>query len=384
MITPEIESIIIKYINKSANTIELNILTKWIKDENNVLIFKTYVETHYAINYSTSKSYKSEIELNKKMKIEIKKSKKITYTKKVKTLFKYAALILFFIGLGFSIIKYKNSSTISEFTDNDIILQLENGEVQIIKGNISTEVKDAQGNTVGNQTGNQLVYTDQFKTEKLSYNTLTVPYGKRFKIQLSDGTSVHLNSGTSIKYPVQFIKGKKRKVFLNGEAFFDVKKDKEHPFIVNINNMNVRVLGTKFNVSSYPEDANVNTVLVEGSVGIYKKEDLYNPETAAILKPGYKGTWNKNDRKININKADIEMYTSWINGRILFRHTTFNNIIKKLERHYNIKISNNNIELGKQYFAASFDEETIDQVLKTFNETYSFKYTIINNQIIIN
>ena len=384
MITPEIESIIIKYINKSANTIELNILTKWIKDENNVLIFKTYVETHYAINYSTSKSYKSEIELNKKMKIEIKKSKKITYTKKVKTLFKYAALILFFIGLGFSIIKYKNNSTISEFTDNDIILQLENGEVQIIKGNISTEVKDAQGNTVGNQTGNQLVYTDQFKTEKLSYNTLTVPYGKRFKIQLSDGTSVHLNSGTSIKYPVQFIKGKKRKVFLNGEAFFDVKKDKEHPFIVNINNMNVRVLGTKFNVSSYPEDANVNTVLVEGSVGIYKKEDLYNPETAAILKPGYKGTWNKNDRKININKADIEMYTSWINGRILFRHTTFNNIIKKLERHYNIKISNNNIELGKQYFAASFDEETIDQVLKTFNETYSFKYTIINNQIIIN
>lgn len=384
MITPEIESIIIKYINKSANTIELNILTKWIKDENNVLIFKTYVETHYAINYSTSKSYKSEIELNKKMKIEIKKSKKITYTKKVKTLFKYAALILFFIGLGFSIIKYKNSSTISEFTDNDIILQLENGEVQIIKGNASTEVKDAQGNTVGNQTGNQLVYTDQFKTEKLSYNTLTVPYGKRFKIQLSDGTSVHLNSGTSIKYPVQFIKGKKRKVFLNGEAFFDVKKDKEHPFIVNINNMNVRVLGTKFNVSSYPEDANVNTVLVEGSVGIYKKEDLYNPETAAILKPGYKGTWNKNDRKININKADIEMYTSWINGRILFRHTTFNNIIKKLERHYNIKISNNNIELGKQYFAASFDEETIDQVLKTFNETYSFKYTIINNQIIIN
>ena len=114
---------------------------------------------------------------------------------------------------------------------------------------------------VGNQNGNKIVYDTETTLEKLVYNTIKIPYGKRFELQLSDGTIVHLNSGTTLKYPVKFIASGNRQVFLDGEAFFDVAKDKTHPFVVNADNLNVRVLGTHFNVSNYPEDKLTDIVL---------------------------------------------------------------------------------------------------------------------------
>ena len=133
-----------------------------------------------------------------------------------------------------------------------ITIQLEDGNTQIINENRTSQLIDKNGNVLGQQSGNQLVYNSDVKNDVLVYNTLTVPYGKQFELQLSDGTNVHLNAGTSLKYPVKFVKGKNREVFLNGEAFFNVAKEVNHPFIVNANEIDVRVLGTQFNISSYP------------------------------------------------------------------------------------------------------------------------------------
>src|SRR5690606_36367432 len=113
-------------------------------------------------------------------------------------------------------------------------------------------------------------------SDKLAYNTLKIPFGKKFRLQLSDGTMVHINSGSTLKYPIKFIAGENRQVYLDGEAFFDVAKDKKHPFIVNADNLNVRVLGTHFNVSNYPEDAVTDVVLVEGSVGMYRSNEEFD------------------------------------------------------------------------------------------------------------
>ncbi|UOB18464.1 FecR family protein [Abyssalbus ytuae] len=326
---------------------------------------------------------------NSWLSIESKIYKRKKKSHFLKSYLKYAAVAVIFIGLGFVCQKiFFPMHPQLVIPDENITIQLDNGNIEIIKEEGSLNVVDKNGNLVGTQKGSQLIYRKEAaintKTEELVYNTLRVPYGKHFEIVLSDSTIVNLNAGSSLKYPVEFVKGQHRQVFLKGEAYFNVKKNYSSPFIVNSNEINIRVLGTQFNVSSYPEDNNINTVLVEGSVSIYEKEVPYTLESSVILTPGLKASWNKNQHKINIEKADIEMHTAWLDGKIIFRHTTFNNIIKKLERHYNVEITNNNSELGKKYIAASFDIETIEEVFEVFKEYYGISYTIINNQIIIN
>ncbi|MGK4568546.1 FecR family protein [Flavobacterium sp. 3HN19-14] len=127
---------------------------------------------------------------------------------------------------------------------------------------------------------------------------------------MSDGTVIHLNSGTTLRYPVKFIAGENRQVFLDGEAYFDVAKDKAHPFIVNADKLNVRVLGTHFNVTNYPEDDQTDVVLVEGSVGLYGSNTTFDATKNTVLKPGYKGSFNKNTSSINTKPVVTDFYTS--------------------------------------------------------------------------
>tara|TARA_R100001369_G_scaffold50016_1_gene76749 strand:+ start:2343 stop:3485 length:1143 start_codon:yes stop_codon:yes gene_type:complete len=299
---------------------------------------------------------------------------------------KSAAVLAILVGLGYIFRDTMVDSANTPIIPGDaIILQLENGNIEVISEGGATKVVDTEGNVLGAQQGSQLIYKNNgTSAEELIYNTLKVPYGKRFDLLLSDGTQVTLNSGTSLKYPVQFLKTKNRQVYLDGEAFFNVAKDSANAFIVNTGELNVRVLGTKFNLSSYPEDHFVNTTLLEGAVSVYNKQDTFDSSNASLLEPGYKAEWNKYNRQILVEEADIAMHTDWLNGKIILRHVPFKNIVKKLERHYNVEIVNNNPKLDEELFTASFDVETIDQVFKTFNLTYQMDYKINDRQIIIN
>lgn len=297
-----------------------------------------------------------------------------------------AASVVVLLGIGFfykQSVSTKSAEKQFDFKSSDIVLQLENGETQIISEKNSSQVKDAKGNVVGNQNGDKLIYENDTDPEKLVYNTIKIPYGKKFRLQLSDGTFVHLNSGTTLKYPVKFVAGENRQVFLDGEAFFDVAKDKKHPFIVNADNLNVRVLGTHFNVSNYPEDAITDVVLVEGSVGMYHSNEEFDASKNTILKPGFKGSFNKENSKISAKPVLTDIYTSWINGGLTFRNMTFKNIITKLERRYNVTIINKNEKLANEKFNASFKEESIENVMSYFNDIHGINYTIKNNQILI-
>lgn len=297
-----------------------------------------------------------------------------------------AASIVVLLGIGFF---YKQSLADKpaekefDFKSSDIVLQLENGETQILSEHNSAQVKDEKGNIIGNQNGDKIVYENSSNPEKLVYNTLKIPYGKKFRLQLSDGTFVHLNSGTTLKYPVKFIAGENRQVYLDGEAYFDVAKDKKHPFIVNADELNVRVLGTHFNVSNYPEDTSTDVVLVEGSVGMYKADEEFDALKNTILKPGFKGTFNKGNTAISTKAVITDIYTSWINGGLTFRNMTFKNIITKLERRYNVTIVNKNEKLANEKFNASFGDESIDKVMSYFNDIHGINYTIKNDQILI-
>jgi hypothetical protein len=295
-----------------------------------------------------------------------------------------AASILVLLTIGLSYQQgFFNSKEAPVLNGNEITLQLENGDIQVISTGKKSQIADAEGNVIGNQNGNKIVYDTETSAEKLVYNTLKIPYGKRFELQLSDGTIVHLNSGTTLKYPVKFIAGENRQVFLDGEAFFDVTKDKTHPFVVNADNLNVRVLGTHFNVSNYPEDNLTDVVLVEGSVGLYTANEKFNAEKNTILKPGFKGSFSKINNQIKTKAVVTDVYTAWIKGGLTFREMTFKDISKKLERHYNVTIVNQNAKLSNEKFNASFGDEPIAKVLSYFNEIHGINYTLKNNEVLI-
>ena len=375
---------IYKYLRGTATSKEEKEVQDWIvsSDQN----AKRFLEIK--AKYVASTLDETDVDLDASFRgiVNVKKPASRNGRRLPPAILKSAAILAILVGLGFI---FRNtivdSRTAPVIPGDAIILQLENGNIEVISEGGEAKVVDSEGNVLGAQQGAQLVYKNNGTSqEEITYNTLTVPYGKRFDLLLSDGTQITLNSGTSLKYPVQFLKTKNRQVFLDGEAFFNVAKDSVNPFIVNTNGLNVRVLGTKFNLSSYPEDQYVNTTLLEGSVSVYNKQDTFDSSNASLLEPGFKAEWNKYNKQISVEEADIAMHTDWLNGKIILRHVPFKNIVKKLERHYNVEIVNNNPELDEELFTASFDVETIDQVFKTFNLTYEMEYKINDRQIIIN
>ena len=382
-----ISQLIYKSISKIISPEEKTTLENWLKvDENRTLYNKIINKKNVQQKLSIYNEIDTDLifeRLEKRIDDDVKSTSKVTYFKSISRVFKYAAIAIVFLGLGYFYQQgyFSNKSELI-IPSESITLELENGNIQIINEDGSTKVVDTKGNVVGTQTGTQLVYSSNLVKEKLVYNTLTVPYGKRFEIQLSDGTNVHLNAGTSLKYPVKFIKGENRQVFLNGEAFFDVTSDKNHPFIVNAESLNVEVFGTEFNVSAYPEDSTTDVVLVEGSVGLYNENETLKDGVTIV--PGTKGSHEKKQNNISTEKVNIEIYTQWMQGGLVFRNSTFENISKKLERHYNVKIINNNEHLNKEVFNASFKQESIDIVLSYFSDSYNIEYTIQENTIYIN
>ncbi|MEX0275452.1 MAG: FecR family protein, partial [Flavobacteriaceae bacterium] len=175
---------------------------------------------------------------------------------------KWLAYAAMFIGLFatsvFLYLEFSKPNAVISDQQSEITLQLENGELKTITDSTQQQILNSNGEQIGIQKGNQLYYNTTDDVGELVFNELSVPNGKRFELVLSDGTHIYLNSGTSIKYPVKFIEGQNREVYLKGEGYFDVARDSLHPFVVNTTDIEVEVLGTEFNISSYPGDTNTN------------------------------------------------------------------------------------------------------------------------------
>lgn len=258
-----------------------------------------------------------------------------------------------------------------EIPENAIILKLQDGTRQILHENGSEVIVETKGSVV-KQNQNQLIYDKNAEKEfKLEYNELKIPYGKKFGIVLSDGSHVFLNSGTKLRYPVAFAVGKEREVYLDGEAYFSVAKDTDRPFIVVTKSMNTKVYGTKFNVSSYSNEPNTATVLVEGSVGVYRAEGYGNNEMRKIV-PGERALFT--DDNIMVNSVNINKYIAWTEGKLFFNDDEFKKILKELERHFGVVIHNDIEEMNLKKFTGTFTEESIEEILNVFQEHTPFKY----------
>src|SRR5690606_37757495 len=265
-----------------------------------------------------------------------------------------------------------------------ITLELGNGQMEVINPDGSRTVRDMEGNILGQQDKNRLVYDGFQGLEKLEFNTLRIPYGQIFEIRLSDGTSVHLNAGTTLKFPVRFLESAEtREVFVTGEAYFDVATRESQPFVVNTGEMDITVLGTKFNVSTFPEDEHTDVVLVEGLVRLDTESVNSEDMEGQHLKPGFKASFDKKHKTITSQAVPTSVYTSWINGELVFRNMTFEDILKKLERKYDVTIENHNDKLAKERFNASFGDDPIATVLNYLTTIYGIDFVIEGDEVII-
>lgn len=201
---------------------------------------------------------------------------------------------------------------------------------------------------------------------------------------LADGTQVTLNSESNIKYPATF-EGKTREVYLNGEAYFDVKHDAQHPFIVHTSKFNIRVLGTAFNVKSYDNDGVKEATLIRGSISVTFPN---KPNTAVMLKPTDKLVM-QNDRYqltkqtyYNQPGGDI-VETAWLNNKLSFKNQPFDQLANTLARRFGTAIKFDNNNLKNFTFTGDYDKEDLNQVLLSLQLVKPFHYRIKDNIVVI-
>lgn len=302
-----------------------------------------------------------------------------------RSVMRYAAVVVGVVALGYMVQtrdQVDSGMANQVLETNGIKLLLGKDEIKFLTQQSSEEISNSSGQVVAQYNANSITYLNNPEIKDLVFHEIEVPYGKIFDLTLSDGTVVHLNSGTKMRYPIQFLKGQKREVQISGEAYFDVAKDKEHPFVVSSDDIAIEVLGTQFNFSTYKEESVVDAVLVEGAI---KMINSRFPDEDVVLVPGTRGSWNKVEHKTTVEEVDVSIYTGWMKGEMIFKNSTFEEMAKRLERRYDVKIENRNSELSKKVFNASFSKriESFEDVLIYLSEVSSFRYEIKNNSVII-
>lgn len=293
----------------------------------------------------------------------------------LKTWLPYAALvaILFSVGLYFM-----NRPAEPDWTaEADVLkninqptLLLDNGErIPLKQDSFSIQ----QGNMViRNNLVGQLSYESDREQpsdeEKLSWNYLVIPKGNAYELELADGTHVWLNAESELSYPTRFA-GEMREVRLKGEAFFDVAKNPDCPFVVRTDEVAVQVLGTSFNVSAYQSEQMARVTLVGGSVAVKA-----NGGEEFRIVPSEQFCYNKESRKSGIRVVDTDLYTSWVKGEYIFKDAALEEIFNKLLHWYDFTVRYQNEQLKDKRFSLVIDRKiSLEQLLELISFTSDVK-----------
>lgn len=318
---------------------------------------------------------------------EKKKSKPIR--KLAFSILKYAAVGIFFIVTGVLIfLNQKPDSFIqnaerllagSSTVSGNSELVLFNGEKITIDSRLSFIEQLNNGNMVIDSKDTILV-KDINETQ---LNQLIVPEGKNSVIKLADGSLVHINAGSKFVFPSVFYKNK-RQVYLTGEGFFEVKHQSDIPFVASTNKLDIEVLGTKFNLSSYPAENSIETVLLEGKVKVKESGGNFSANEK-FLNPMQKAVFNKTGNEILVSDVEDEEYVTWYKGYLSFKSKDLASIVKKLERHYDVEIKLNSPELNSKAISGKLklQQEEIDTVIQVLANTASLSMEKQNDSTFI-
>jgi transmembrane sensor len=249
-----------------------------------------------------------------------------------------AASVVAVLGLGYFKFSQKDNSTpFVVANEKNIILPGKTGAIltladgsQIVLDSVANGVVANQSNTAVSKKDGELVYTGE-NNGKAVTNIMTTPRGRQYKLELSDGTKVWLNASSSITFPTSFATNE-RKVSIKGEVYFEVAKDKSRPFTVNVRDVEVKVLGTHFNINSYDDENEINTTLLEGSVLVGKKDKK------VLLKPGQQAEI-KNTGALAVKEIDnFDAVMAWKKGMFYFNNASLETVLRQLSRWYDVDI----------------------------------------------
>jgi transmembrane sensor len=212
-------------------------------------------------------------------------------------------------------------------------------------------------------------------SQELVWQTYTTPPGVKAKFQLPDGSSFWLNSSSEATFPNQFAKNH-RTVKVKGEAFFEVAHNPSSPFYVELSGISVKVLGTKFNVVDYENENRTEVILKEGKVALGIHENNRFKEVIQ-LNPNEAAFFNKDSKKLEKRRVETDKYTSWIDGNLIFRDDTMDDVIRKLNRSFNVEIKVSDPEVLKYVFTATFQDESLEQILNLLAISSPIEYESI-------
>ena len=349
------------------------------------------IKNAWALASSTKEMSEYQVEnlyLNFKKQLDRKHK---TYLLLNRSILKYAAILI--IALSVGIIGfwdyYKNqksnvfTSRIESNENGKLQLHLSNGtNIDLEKDDSKIALDSDQKLTIDNEKVIDLTKSSQ--ADNLQLNEIVVPFGKKSQLTLEDGTKVWLNAGSRMGFPTKF-KGDKREVSLQGEGYFEVAHNQKVPFYVNAGEISIKVLGTKFDISSYKSDKIVETILLEGSVAIREQSAFSFMKTESILKPNQKASYNRNDGSIIVKEEPNAAYSiAWTEGWFKFHRQSIDEVFDKLQRYYNVQFEFNS-EFPKEDLISGklYLKDSIEQVMLTMEVVAKLKYSIDGNKIFV-
>ena len=304
---------------------------------------------------------------------------------------RYAASILIIMAIG-STIYWKYSTSDKQYGFAKIESTQNNNPILVLANKKKIELtSDKESNIIVLKNQDALLVNNdsviqnatQHGTEQLVFNEITVPYGKKVALQLSDGTKVQLNAGSQFAFPQSF-KGKNREVYLVGEGFFEVSKNEKQPFIVSTPKVDIKVLGTKFNLSAYSSDNICETVLLEGKVEIQGKGKVFNDRID--LTPNQRAIYSIDNKQLTkSNVPDANLYVTWTNGWYNFSNEKLDRVLGKLERFYNVKFIYDRPLVGNALpISGKLDlKDSISEVMEVLSGVAKIDYKISSKNIVI-
>ena len=256
------------------------------------------------------------------------------------------------------------------------ILYLDNGEQVVLADNNTVVVEDSLSGRI-EQVDKSLVYQTESTVKEERLNVLEIPNGGEFQVTLADGTKVCLNSGTKLTYPIAFV-GKERRVHLEGEGYFEVKRDENKPFIVEIKGMEVKVLGTSFNLRSFAADNRSTATLISGKIEV--KTSLRRVE----LSPNQQADLLVGENKLDVREVDAAVYSAWTKGRFVFRRERLETILDDVSRWYNVTVFYEQSSAKDILFSGIMERYAdISKTLEMLEKTGKVSFIIDEQKIIV-
>ena len=259
------------------------------------------------------------------------------------------------------------------------VLVLDDGRKVFLKEEEEGVISEDKEITVTGEK-DRLVYTSSEgkNVDEIRFNELEVPRGGEYKVRLADGTLVYLNSATRMKYPVKFDE-KERKVYLSGEAYFEVAKDPERPFFVEMEGVEVRVYGTSFNVNTH-QKGNIQTVLVKGSIGV----KVLSSGMESVIRPGQMAEFKQGNTKVDVKDVNVAVYTDWKDGIFRFENQRLEDILTVLSNWYDVDVFYQTASVKELHFSGYMERyKDVSVILEAITLSTGVTFSIQGKTIVV-